>query len=432
MSRAAILHYSDQIAKTRAMLSTAGHFLFFSALFVLNNPYVFLETEIRFGVFLATLTAGTVLIFVYSNTKREIPNILAAILLVTYGVAAVRMKIVGSASGTASSGDQLQAAVTAYTIFMSWIISSRVDFKRMVSSILAVSAFCFLPIFMNAQDLFDYYQKSSFSLGVLTYDAYQAASQIIGFFAISVISLTLSKKRSVLTYVFTTIAAIAALYTVTLSPARGEAIALASAAVVLFISRSKFGYLFLFIVAALVTSQSFFDTTLGSRLSGVASGDLGERDYLFNLALSQFFNSFTTLTIGDGFNGFQLFNRLPLELYPHNFILEGMVSGGIILFSILFSVYILPIIRLFLKRSRDPEESLALAIMVFLVLINLKSGTLVSFWGMGAYTAIFLAMWRPAGAVHRPHARNTQQWSHGTQGRISQATPFAQRPEIHF
>jgi len=376
--------------RTISFISNAGHALFFSALFILNNPFVFLDTEVRFGLFLSILAAGVFFIYISENKKRNINHILWISILIFYGIATIRINTVGSAFGLGSASERTQAIVTIYSITMSSLIAERINIDKMNRSILFVSAVCFLPILIYSRDLFDYYQKDSFRIGVLTYDSYQAASQIIGFFVISLISFAFSQKRSLLLYFVTLVLVVVAFYAVTLSPARGEAIALAAAILILAVSRSKLGYLALFIVGVLATSDSFFETTLGSRLSGVASGDFGERDYLFKLAINQFFGDFYTILIGTGFNGFQYFNNLPLELYPHNFLLEGMISGGFFLFIILAYVYVTPIINLFMTKHRTSNQNLALAMMVFLVMINLKSGTLVSFWGMGCYTAVFL------------------------------------------
>lgn len=376
--------------RTTDLLSNLGHALYFSSLFILNNPFFFLETEFRFGIFIALLTLGMSLIISSEKVKRKIPFAAILFLILSYFISSLRINSVGSMSSIGSSADQAQSIVTAYTILASLFISSRFNIRKMNLSLLFISAICFLPIFINSKDIFDYYQRNSYSLGVLTYDSYQAASQIIGFFAISLIAFALSERRTFATYAVTSIVALTAFYTITLSPARGEAIALAISAFILFISRGKLGYVALGLAAILATSQSFFETTLGARLSGVATGDFGDRDYLFNLAVSQFFSDIKTILVGAGLNGFQYYNSLPLELYPHNFLLEGAISGGIILLILLIYIYLYPIISLFFKSPRTNDQNFCLSIMIFLLLINMKSGTIVSFWGMGTYTCIFL------------------------------------------
>lgn len=392
MNRGEIASFATRADQTRTILSNSGHFLYFISLFILNNPFVFIETEIRFGLFIFALTAGTALIYISEAPKRTIPHIAAVVLLVLYGVAALRINAVGSAGGTGGASEQSQTIVTAYCIASSYFISTRLDFYKMNISILIISSLCFAPILFNANDLFDYYQKDSFSLGVLTYDSYQAASQIVGFFAISMSAFMLRTRRSIPFYAISFVIIALALYAVTLSPARGEAIALAASIFILFTSRSKAGYVVIIIFVLFITSQNFVETTLGSRLSTITSGDLGERDILFNMGLKQFTNDLYTLVLGLGFNGFQIYNNLPLELYPHNFLLEGAISGGMPFLAILIYIYIVPIIKILLTTNRSPEQSLSLSIMLFLVMINLKSGTLVSFWGLGAYTAVFLAV----------------------------------------
>ena len=275
-------------------------------------------------------------------------------------------------------------------------------------SLLIIGGTCFVRIFLNTEDLFDFNQRISYSLGVLGYDAYQTVSQMIGIFALSLTAFTISKKRAAPVYLLSFAIVATCLYTITLSPARGEAIALVLALFILVFSASNWSALLLAMIGAFIASSSFLDTTLGNRLAEFTTGYYGERDILFSLAWSQFFGSLSTMVIGTGFNGFQSFNMLPAELYPHNFLLEGAISGGIFLFALLMLTYVVPIVRMILKRDRTPEESLSLCLMVFFILIYMKSGTLNSFWGLGAYTALFIRSPASSGPVAKAYLRSGQ------------------------
>ena len=154
------------------------------------------------------------------------------------------------------------------------------------------------------------------------------------------------------------------------------------------------GRWFLIALAAIIVvnfGSMFSDSVLFERFSGVAAGDFGERDYLFSLALSQAFSGGVNFFVGGGLNYFQYYNMLPLELYPHNFILEGLVSGGVLLLLALLVVFILPIPLAMMRSKRLPNGRFLLCFMIYIAVIYLKSGTLNSMWGLGIYTCFFVA-----------------------------------------
>lgn len=343
-------------------------------------------------MFIVLLASGTLFILMFEKPNTEVASRQIWFLVVAFVAAAIRINAVGSISGTSAQTQSIQSALTIISIALSALIASRLNLWKMNLSLLIASGICFLPISFDASDLFDYYQKDSFSLGVLNYDSYQSASQIVGFFALSLTAFTISKRRNFFVYALSLTVVGLSFYTITLSPARGEAIALMAAILILFISGSRWNLLVLAIAVLSIATQNFLDTNLGSRLSEVASGDYGERDYLFSLAIKQFSGNVATFLLGDGLNGYQYHNMLPAELYPHNFLLEGAVSGGLFFVVVLVMTYIQPIVRMFFLSQRTPEQSLALSLMVFLVLIYMKSGTLISLWGLGAYTALFIRL----------------------------------------
>lgn len=368
-----------------------GHVLYFSSIVILNNPLFFIETQSRFIVFVSFLSFGAGLIFFLGETQRDTPIVRYVILLTLLVVAGFRINFVNSIENTAVSTQAIQSSLTTFSIFCSVMVARKFDigFSKLV--IMASGVISFIPIFINRNEIFDYDLKDSFTLGVLTYDSYQTISQIIGMMVICVLSFVLEKRRLGLTALPFALLILLGLYTMTLSPARGESVALVLAMSMYFVTGGRW---FLIALAAIIVvnfGSMFSDSVLFERFSGVAAGDFGERDYLFSLALSQAFSGGVNFFVGGGLNYFQYYNMLPLELYPHNFILEGLVSGGALLLLALLVVFILPIPLAMMRSKRLPNGRFLLCFMIYIAVIYLKSGTLNSMWGLGIYTCFFVA-----------------------------------------
>lgn len=374
----------------RVALSWFGHFCYIGALFYLINPYVLIGSELRFASATVMLALGAGLVFVYEKKKLKVNNVSVFCLLILYLIALARIHDVNSVQNTSTTVYVIQSLLTTSSIIFSWLIADRIDNRKLVSVLTIVSGVCAIPIIIFSESLFNIETRYSFRLGVLNYDSYQTASQIVSLFAISVLSCTLIYKVSRIAYIPVITAVLACVYTVTASPARGEAFAFAAAVITLFSSAKRWSIIVGICAAIYFTAGFFRETVLVSRLIDVIGGDLGQRDFLFDTALTQFTGNISTFLIGAGMNGFQYFNGFPAELYPHNFLLEGAVSGGVGLLLALFCVYLLPIARIAARGNRSDEQNIVLALMIFLVIVQLKSGSIVNMWGLGAYTALFV------------------------------------------
>lgn len=380
----------DSIINRRAIF-VLGHLLYFSAIVILNNPLVFIETQTRFILFTGAILLGSGFIFFLGKPIRETPKIRYVFLLVLLVVAGFRINFVNSLENTTTNTQIIQVTLTVFSIFCSYLISSKFDIRLSKLVIMGSGIVSFFPIFFSRNEIFDYELKDTFTLGVLTYDSYQTVSQIIGMMVICVLSFVLDRGRLSLVSVPLSLLIIIGLYTMTLSPARGESVALVLAMSMYFISGGRWFLIALAAILAINFGGMISDSVLLERLSGVATGDFGERDYLFSLALGQAFSGGREFLFGGGLNYFQYYNFLPLEMYPHNFILEGLVSGGVLLLLSLIAVYILPI-PVALKRASSLDNGrFLLCFMIYIAVIYSKSGTLNSMWGLGIYTCFFIA-----------------------------------------
>ena len=368
-----------------------GHIIYFSAIVLLNNSLFFIETQVRFALFGACLLIGSSLILFLGNDQRKTPNVRYIILLALFVVAAFRINVVNSTEFISIFTQYVQIILTIFTILCSYLISKKVDIAVAKNVIMASGVISFLPIFVNRYDIFNYELKDSFMMGVLTYDSYQVVSQIIGIMVICVVSFVFDRKRlDVVTIPFVMLI-IAGLYTMTLSPARGEFVALILAVSTYFLTGGRWFLIAIIAIIFINFGGLIADSVVLERLSLLEYGDYGERDYLFVLALNQVFANASVLLFGGGLNYFQYYNLLPFELYPHNFILEGFVSGGFSLFLMLLIVFVIPIATVIFRANEVPHSRFLLCFMIYLVVIYMKSGTINSMWGLAIYTCFFVA-----------------------------------------
>lgn len=368
-----------------------GHILFFSSLIILNNSLLFIEAEIRFALFSISISLGALLILSFGDKKRYFPIFRYIFLIIIFLFSLIRINSVGSIEGDSTSLQVIQSILVISVLISSIVISSRFDI-RISKIVIIISGFVFfIPVFINRNFIFSYELKNNFTLGVLTYDSYQIISQIIGMMIICTLSYEIERRKFDVRALFSSALILAGLFTMTLSPARGESIALVLAMSTYFITGGRWLILIIATIVLINFGGLLSDSVLFERLSGVTEGDFGARDQLFSLAFDQIFSNAYTFLLGGGFNYFQHYNFLPLELYPHNFLLEGFISGGLPLFIVLVVVFILPIPIALRQTSSKPEARFLLCFMIYLVLIYSKSGTLSSMWGLSIYACFFVA-----------------------------------------
>jgi O-antigen ligase len=106
------------------------------------------------------------------------------------------------------------------------------------------------------------------------------------------------------------------------------------------------------------------------------TGDLGERDLLFEKSINLLADNMSCLVFGCGFNYFQYYFSYNFGLYPHNLVLEFIITFGIFpLLPIILMAF--RGISIIIKENRVDKFLLYFTLYVFLV--SLKSGSLISF-----------------------------------------------------
>ncbi|WP_217530627.1 hypothetical protein [Vibrio cholerae] len=150
--------------------------------------------------------------------------------------------------------------------------------------------------------------------------------------------------------------------------------------------------LFLVIFISYVDFNSIIaEVELFKRLESLAGGDLSFRDVLIFEAVILLKNNPGCLLIGCGPSYFQYYYGYSEGLYPHNSLLEFIISYGVVFFTIFGIVSMLGVYKFFRKTG---WASLILMIFFFLFLVSLKSGYLLGSWFLMsllfAFSAFFM------------------------------------------
>lgn len=159
--------------------------------------------------------------------------------------------------------------------------------------------------------------------------------------------------------------------------ARGEFIALVIIFLIhaFFVGRGMLVFIIgLFLVLYLVIPDDVrSQIVLINRLDALAQDDsLGGRNDLFSMAIDLILAEPGCAVYGCGIYYFQYYWGLILGFYPHNYILEMIISlGGVITVGI-YVVYYASVIRLW----RDPVGQAVAYILVYLFLVSMKSSSI--------------------------------------------------------
>lgn len=117
------------------------------------------------------------------------------------------------------------------------------------------------------------------------------------------------------------------------------------------------------------------DSTAFMRIQVILQGDsFGMRDILFFEAYRLLMNEPRCLLVGCGFAFFQEYHSYPYGLYPHNILLEAVITWGL--------VFILPITIFFFVGLWKSRNSLGILFWVgiFFVGVGMKSGDVINSW----------------------------------------------------
>jgi hypothetical protein len=121
-------------------------------------------------------------------------------------------------------------------------------------------------------------------------------------------------------------------------------------------------------------------------------GDLGDRDILILKSISLLEEQPGCLIIGCGFNYFQYFFRVDQGLYPHNFIMEMIITFGVPITILILGAAVIGI-----KKNLRAHGGLTYITILFFycTAIGLKSQSLLTNWFMTAGLLYYASMALP-------------------------------------
>jgi O-antigen ligase len=115
-------------------------------------------------------------------------------------------------------------------------------------------------------------------------------------------------------------------------------------------------------------------------------GGFAKRDVLWAEAASTWLSHPLKWAVGLGANQFQAATGRDYGWYPHNVVLEAALTGGVVfvfLLAALIGIGVICFART--RRAADPWTTLFFALLVYYVLVSLKSGSLWSAWTVWLY-----------------------------------------------
>ena len=139
-------------------------------------------------------------------------------------------------------------------------------------------------------------------------------------------------------------------------------------------------FFFLIVVSSYINYENLL---VFRRFESLFYGDFGLRDEFINLSLNLLYNEPKCLIFGCGLSYFQDYYHFNFGLYPHNIILEFIITYGLPLGIVILSLIFIGLKNIIFSKSK------ILLIDIFVIyffLISLKSGTLIS---LTAFPMIF-------------------------------------------
>lgn len=142
------------------------------------------------------------------------------------------------------------------------------------------------------------------------------------------------------------------------------------------------GMILLFMAAVLIAfaDVSFLSELLIYKrfLVIFSNSDYGLRDVLFSQAIALLFSDNRCFFIGCGFGAFQNYYGYPIELYPHNILLESFLTWGVLSTMLMVMLFIVGLLK---GKGTGVLSYLGL----YSVMIGMKSGDIVGSWLAFAY-----------------------------------------------
>ncbi len=382
---------------------TLASFFYFGALAIIYNPFFRLQPEIKFPAFVVMQVIGLSL-FIRAGALKELRiNPWAVVFVQLFIVAIFRVKeieVIGQ--GYVQIRFVYLGLLTMFTFVTSYIISSKVSVVAIRRSMLLF----FVPISFQTVSRFgamsDWELREVIRFGDFSFDSYQQVSLVLALSVLGLVSeLRWSRRHLLMNSVLVAISCYFSYY-IFQGLARGEAIAFVVAIGLIFAPRATLIAL-PFSATILSVFVARVDTSLTERLSGLLEGDYGMRDVLLLDSLAMLVERPWLMLIGGGINAFQAHYNLSSGLYPHNILVEACITGGMLMLFAIVWIYVRPIfmelVRAWAGRSTF-EDRYVLAFAVFLVIVMLKSGSLVDMWTLTIFTCLFMKM-----GGHRADAR---------------------------
>lgn len=136
------------------------------------------------------------------------------------------------------------------------------------------------------------------------------------------------------------------------------------------------------------------------RMDILFSGDFSMRDVLASQALTLIYENPLRFLFGGGFNYFQTYYSYEYGLYPHNLLLELIITFGLPVGIVTMLLLVIGIIRVYKKQGLN----LFMIIGIYILIWSLKSGSIIDFLAVG-YLAYFvtigmLSLLRPIKDMH--------------------------------
>jgi hypothetical protein len=370
-----------------------GYTVFFAAFFFLANPFFYVGNIVRHVLFSMMLTVGATVVVWNQEIKWSLFPKSLLILSFLYTLAAIRLHV--STTEQDKEGFQYyMAMLSLYSVIASSFASFNFDARIMQRVLLITSTPCCIWLWMNFDLLTDWNQRYSFLLGSLSYDSYQLIALVMGINILSAAWEIDFKRPYRPVNLIAFCICFTGAYFMLRGLARGEAIAVLLALGFYFAPR--FYTLALpFVFLGLVSISYSIDLPLLQRLRYIFDGDTSDRVFLLDLSINLLLDDPITVLFGGGLNYFQSYWSFPSGRFPHNFIIEALISGGIPLCLIYVQLYIYPVFSTLIMawRMRLPWETrVCLSLAILFVVVALKSGTLLSSWGFGMFTCVFLAI----------------------------------------
>lgn len=219
------------------------------------------------------------------------------------------------------------------------------------------------------------FERTSESGSVLLYS--QGVTKFYGFGAVLATWISLFASQRIHRYLLLTLSMML-LYLSFLGGGRGDFIASAFVVAAILFTNGMAMWVVLIVIPVFTFFFTVFDfsnVVAVSRFVAFFGADtvFGTRDELFGDALKLIIEHPSCVVWGCGFSFFQEYYGFASGLYPHNFVLEAVITWGLPGFSILIGLCVVG-----MYYSNDSR--LYFWTFLFFFLISLKSGDVISSW----------------------------------------------------